>query len=74
MQLSSPFEHLVLSTSFLLLETLTPEDHEVWHATLGLEGGEAHMMATSCPMTFEIICRLLYIQRPQSLVCQNENL
>ncbi|XP_070196213.1 BLOC-2 complex member HPS6-like [Littorina saxatilis] len=49
-------------------EELTAEDQALWQVTLGLENADGHLNLQYSTITFELVCRLLYQQRPQSLV------
>ncbi|KAK7490423.1 hypothetical protein BaRGS_00018402 [Batillaria attramentaria] len=50
-------------------EHLSGEDQVQWQAKLGLGSGEGRTSAGPAnAMTFELVCRLLYQERPQSLV------
>ncbi|XP_076440018.1 BLOC-2 complex member HPS6-like [Babylonia areolata] len=49
-------------------EKLTAEDQAVWQTTLGLESGDGQAHPQHCSVTFELVCRLLYQERPEALV------
>lgn len=56
------------NVSLCSTEPLTPADHALWQACVGMESSEYQTSTPNGAMTFELICRLLYQERPHSLV------
>ena len=54
--------------SWLSTEELSTEEQVMWQSTLGLENADGHLHLQYSTITFELVCRLLYQQRPQALV------
>ena len=53
---------------WLSTEELSTEEQVMWQSTLGLENADGHLHLQYSTITFELVCRLLYQQRPQALV------